>query len=154
MPAREDLDRNASSRADLITLVRTLSLTDLNTPVNDDGNWTVKVALAHLAFWDFRQHASLRQHIATGAPLGDGTPPALEDSDDVNNAAIDRLAPHLNPAAIADLVIEAAEAVDAQLERTDPALLEALATGPQQSIIQRWLHREEHVAQISRGLGH
>ena len=151
MPARDDLDRNATSRAALITLVRSLSGADLNTPI-DGGDWTVKVALAHLAFWDHRQRAALRQHIATGAPLGDGTPPALEDSDEVINQALDQLAPHLNPTAIADLVIEAAEAVDAQLERTDPALLERLATGPQPSIIQRWLHREEHIAQITAEL--
>jgi len=150
MPAREDLDRNASSRAALITLVRSLSGADLNTDLG--GGWTVKVALTHLAFWDFRQHASLSQHLSTGAPLGDGTPPALEDSDDVNNVAIDRLAPHLNPAAIADLVIEAAEAVDAQLERTDPDLLDKLSGAPQPSIIRRGLHREEHIAQINRGL--
>jgi hypothetical protein len=50
MPARDELDRNATSRAALIVLVRSLSLTDLNTPI-DDGDWTVKVALAHLAFW-------------------------------------------------------------------------------------------------------
>lgn len=152
MPARDDLDRNATSRAALSDLIRTLSGPDLNTLLDDDGDWTVKVALTHLAFWDFRQHASLRQHIATGTPLGDGAPPALEDSDAVNNAALDRLAPHLNPAAIADLVIEAAETVDAQLERTDPALLETLSTGPQPSIIRRWEHREEHIAQINRAL--
>ena len=152
MPARDDLDRNATSRASLIDLVCGLSLADLNT-LTDDGDWTVKVALAHLAFWDHRQRASLHQHLLTGTPLGDGTPPALEDSDEVNNTAIDQLAPHLNPAAIADLVIEAAEAVDAQLERTDPALLERLATGPQPSIIQRWTHREEHIAQIANALG-
>jgi DinB superfamily len=151
MPARDDLDHNATSRAALIDLVRTLSGADLNADLGD--GWTVKVALAHLAFWDFRQHASLRQHLASGAPLGDGAPPALEDSDAVNNAALDHLAPHLNPAAIADLVVEAAEAVDAQLERTDPALLDKLSDGTQPSIIRRNLHREEHIAQINRGLG-
>ena len=72
-PARDDLDRNATSRAALIDLVRTISGTDLNAPLGDD--WTVKVALAHLAFWDHRQRASLRQHLLTGT--------ALEDSDDV-----------------------------------------------------------------------
>ena len=149
-PARDDLDRNATSRAALIDLVRTISGTDLNAPLGDD--WTVKVALAHLAFWDHRQRVALRQHVATGTPLGDGTPPALEDSDDVINQALDQLTPHLNPTAIADLVIEAAEAVDAQLERTDPALLETLASGPQQSTIQRWAHREEHIAQIAAEL--
>ena len=90
-----DLKQNATAFAHLRHVLERLSTEDLQRSLG--GNWTVTTALAHLAFWDRRQFATLQHHLETGAPLGDGTPPALEDSDDVVNVAVEALANAADP---------------------------------------------------------
>ena len=148
--ASEEIERNEASRRQLREMVQRLSWEDLERPLG--GGWTVKVARAHLAFWDGRQRESLKRHLESGAALGDGTPPALEDSEEVINDALVPLASRIDPTAVRSLVLEAAEAVDAALEDADPEAVQRLVGGPQDSLVRRWLHREEHVEQITRAL--
>lgn len=143
-----DLERNARATARLRALVAALPPEALATPL---GGWTVQVALGHLAFWEARQRAALERHLA-GAALGDGAPPALEDSDAVVNDAVDALARRLDAAAAGALAVEAAEAMDALLERAPRDVVAGLAAGPQASIVRRWRHREEHLDQIAPAL--
>ena len=49
-----DLRRNAEATNRLQALVARLEETDLARSLG--GGWTVRFALAHLAFWDARQH--------------------------------------------------------------------------------------------------
>ena len=58
-----DLKQNATGLAHLRHVLDRLSTEDLDRSLG--GNWTVKTALGHLAFWDRRQAATL-------ANAGDG----------------------------------------------------------------------------------
>jgi hypothetical protein len=149
MTVRDDIERNAASHARLRELVTGLTETDLNTSLGD--GWTVKVALVHLAFWDGRQRETLQRHLA-GAPLGDGSPTPLEDSDEVVNEALVPLAQRIAPARTVDLVLEAAEAVNAVIEGADVDVVERVADGPHDYLVRRWRHREEHIEQIATAL--
>lgn len=146
-----DLKQNATALAHLRHVLDRLSTEDLDRSLG--GNWTVKTALGHLAFWDRRQAATLRHHLETGAPLGSGGPPALEDSDDVVNVAVAALANAGDRERIRIEVVEAAAAIDELLEATDAELLEPVVAGGHAYLVERWVHREEHIEQIELGLG-
>jgi len=145
-----DLERNAGSLDRLRALVEQLSAADLERSLGAD--WTVKTALGHLTYWDQRQRAALALHLETGTPLGTASTPPLEDSDDVSNVAITALANAGDGELMRAAVIEAAEGINALLETTDRGVLAAILDSPRAEIVQRWTHREEHVAQIEAGL--
>jgi hypothetical protein len=146
-----ELRRNATSLSHLRHVVELLTTEDLARSLG--AGWTVTTALGHLAFWDTRQLATIRHHIETGAPLGDGGPPALEDSDDIVNVAVAALANAADPERMRIEVLRAAEAINQFLEDTDPALLAPIADGAHAYLVRRWQHREEHLEQIESGLG-
>ena len=145
----EDIERNAASLGRLQELVVGLTEDDLNRSLGD--RWTVKVALVHLAFWDGRQRETLQRHLAD-APLGEGEPALLEDSDEVVNEALVPLAQRIAPARTVDLVLEAANGANAVIESADHAVLKRLIDGRYDFLVRRWRHREEHMAQIRNGL--
>jgi hypothetical protein len=147
----DDLRQNATSLAHLRHVLERLSAEDLERSLG--ANWTVTTALGHLAFWDRRQFATLHHHLETGAPLGDGTPPALEDSDDVVNPAVEALANAADPERMRLEVVAAATAINDLIAATDPSLLEPLIEAGHPDLVRRWPHREEHLDQIERALG-
>ena len=148
---QDDLERNATSLAHLRHVLERLSTEDLDRSLG--GGWTVKTALGHLAFWDRRQATTLSHHLETGAPLGSGGPPALEDSDDVVNVAVAALANAGDGERMRVEVVEAAAAIDELLEGADPEVLAAIVAGGHADLVERWVHREEHIEQIELGLG-
>ncbi|MSQ35684.1 MAG: hypothetical protein EXR63_00860 [Dehalococcoidia bacterium] len=133
---------NAGATARLRALVVGLDEAQLARPVG--GGWTVATALAHLAFWDRRQHAAL-QHHRDGIALGD------DDSDNVN-AAVEPLLLALAPRAAVEQALEAAAAVDAVISQLSPAVAAEVLAGTHAYVVRRWTHRDEHVAQIERAL--
>ena len=147
----DELRQNATSLAHLRHVVERLSAEDLERSLG--AGWTVTTALGHLAFWDTRQLATVRHHIETGAPLGTGGPPALEDSDDIVNVAVAALANAADPERMRVEVLRAAEAINHFLEDTDPSLLAPIVDGGHAYLVRRWQHREEHLEQIESGLG-
>lgn len=146
-----DLERNATSLDRLRQLVERLTPADLARSLGAD--WNVTTALGHLTYWDQRQRAALALHLETGRPFGTEATPPLEDSDDVSNVAITALANVGDGNLMRAAAIEAAEGINALLDGTDPAILGAILDSPRSEIVQRWSHREEHVAQIEAGLG-
>lgn len=138
-----DIERNAALTSRLRELTASLTPDDLARSLG--GGWTVAVALVHLAFWDVRQHAALREFATTGALAGDA-------SDDAVNGGLERVAQRVDPAAAAGLAIEAAEAVDATIAGLDAGLRAPLLGGEDAYMIRRWAHREEHLEQIEAGL--
>ena len=121
------LDRNAAATERLRALVARLAPPDLGCALG--GGWTVAFALCHLAFWDARQRAALERY-ARGEDFA--------EEDVVANQALE--------------AVRAAEAVDAQLAALPPARRDALLAGGCGFAVERWRHRDEHIAQIERAL--
>lgn len=147
------LGRNESSRAAVKELVGGLSAADLARPAGD-GSWTVGQVVGHLAFWDRFLAARWRAGLAGGTGgqpsylpheladlLNDGLPPTWSALAAADGGAV-----------IAE-VIAAAEEIDtiiAGLPAHTP-VAEMLAERP--ALLDRSLHRNEHLDQIRRGLG-
>lgn len=148
MSERSYAEANRAATADLRALVETLSDEDLG--VDLGGGWTVAVALAHLAFWD-------AWHVARwlyAAEQGELAPPPADAV--VTNRANEALEPTwraLPPRAAVQLVLDAADAVDAYTaDLADDAVGAALERGGSRWL-ERFHHRRDHIGQISRALG-
>jgi hypothetical protein len=138
------IEANAQGRARLWTLASGLTDEELALPA-DDG-WTVAALLAHLAFWDYRVLVLLVRWKKAG-----GVGPSPIDVDGVNDAT-KPLCLAIPVRAAAGLALNAAEAVDAELEH----LPEDLKPGIDQLVqegkfrLDRSIHRNEHLDQIER----
>lgn len=109
--------------------------------------WTVAAALVHLAYWDRNREATLKRWLASGDLVTSGSSP------DPTNDAVFALSQAIPPRAALKLAIEAAEAVDrlvAQLTSEQIAALESAGMG---RMVNRSLHRREHLDQIEQALG-
>ena len=145
------LKQNATSLAHLEHVLDRLSPEDFERSLG--AGWTITAALGHLTFWDAKALATIRHHIETGAPLDRSGVSALEDSDDIVNDAVSVLASAADPDRMRAAVVRAANAIDEFLQDTDPDLLQPVLDGPHAYLVQRGIHREEHVEQIAGVLG-
>jgi len=140
--------RNARASEELRGLVETLSADDLAMEMG--GNWTVATCLAHLAFWDGWQVARWRDAAAAGllvpADVSDNVP-------DLANAALERTWRALPGATAAALALQAATEMDALVARLPDASVDAAPAAGRVRLLDRSIHRLEHVAQIRRCLG-
>lgn len=137
------VERNRAASQRLAELVAGLSEDDLQTPL--DGGWTVKAALAHLAFWD-RYSAGLLDGWAAS-----GFQPVASSPDPVNAAALgDWLV--LPEEHVRRAVVAAAEAIDRRIEALSPELVEAIVAGGRARTLDRSRHRTEHLDQIVAAL--
>ena len=138
------IERNRAASQRLAELVAGLSEHDLQASL--DGGWTVKAALAHLAFWD-RYSAGLLE-----GWMSSGFQPIASSPDPVNAAAvIDWLA--LPAEHVRREVVAAAEVIDRRIESLSPELVEAIAAGGRARTLDRSRHRNEHLDQIAAALG-
>ena len=71
--------------------------------------------------------------------------------DDIN-AAVRTLSDAIPPRAAADLAVAAAAAIDRHLETISPDLRESIASAGGERLLNRSLHRREHLDQIERAL--
>jgi hypothetical protein len=135
--------QNIAEREQLRALVARLSDSDLTRDVGE--GWTVTTVLVHLAFWD-RQRLFTLKHW-----LQNGQLPQTGDSDVINNAvaAISQAVP---PRTAALLAVEAAEAIDYELEQLTPEQATALESAGMPTLLNRHLHRRDHIEQIERAL--
>lgn len=132
-----DLRRNAEATSRLQALVARLEETDMTRSLG--GGWRVGFALAHLAFWDTRQHFALQSH----AP-GDGFPP----EDETTNDTLEVVASLFRVSAAGLEAVRAAQLVDATVAGLPPAQRAAPLENGLRFAVQRWHHHHEHVAQI------
>ena len=148
MTDRSYLKANRAATADLRALVESLSDEDLAADLG--GGWTVSMALAHLAFWD-EWHLARWVHAAGEGELA---PPALDP--EISNRANEALLTTwraLAPSAVAQLLLDAAPAVDAYTaDLSDDSIDAALERGGARWF-ERFHHRRDHIDQISRALG-
>ncbi len=103
------LEANKKGRERLRILASRLTDEQLALPAGD--GWTVAAILAHLAFWDYRMLVLVKRWKQTEVGL------SPIDPDAVNDAMIP-LCLAIPVRAAADLAIRAAEAVDAELEKS------------------------------------
>jgi hypothetical protein len=135
------LNRDATER--MRALAGRLSDAELQTRAGE--NWTVAIALAHLAFWDGRALLTLDWTEAAGKL----------SFPQVDVAVNDILLPQwaaLPPRAAAALAVETAEAVDARLAAFPQELLEQVHAYNPRWVV-RALHRNDHLDEVDAALG-
>jgi len=138
------VERNRAATHRLAELVARLTDQDLQSAIGD--GWTVKAALAHLAFWDRYSTGLLDEWSASGFQA------VASSADHVNAAAVgDWLA--LPGEHVRREVVAAAEAIDRRIESLTPDLAEAIAAGGRARTLDRTRHRTEHLDQIVAVLG-
>jgi len=148
MTDRSYLAANADATVALRTLVASLGEDDLAADLG--GGWTVSMALAHLAFWD-AWHLARWQH-AAGAGLV-APPPVADEVSNRANEALEATWRALAPDRAAVLVLDAAAAADALIAGLPDASVDAAREAGGGRWVERWPHRQDHVAQITRALG-
>jgi len=135
---------NTAEREHLAALIERLTDEELSLPVGPSG-WTAAGLLAHLAFWDRRALLLLHKWEAQGV-----TPSAM-DIDIVNDTARAFLVA-LPVRTATRLTLEAAAAIDAEVESLDAELLAAVETVGKTVWLDRGAHRRHHLAQIEHAL--
>jgi hypothetical protein len=116
---------------------------DLGRVVDDD--WTVGALLAHVCFWDRFVLQRWRQADRSGGP----TPALLDDqtTDLVNDASLSTWRA-ITPAAVRGMVAGAMEEVDGHVAGLPDAAIEAIAREGRPRLLDRSIHRLEHLATI------
>ena len=136
-PTDNSSSSNTESTERLRALVARLSAADLERSLG--GGWTVGFALIHLAFWDARQDLALHRFTR-----GDGFP----SEDWVTNATLEAIAPLFSPSIAGDIAVKAAEQLDDAIGSLTTEQQDALHEAGFAYAIERWPHRDEHLAQI------
>jgi hypothetical protein len=142
-PDRAHDERNAESRRHLADLATRLGADELGLEIDD--TWTAGALLGHIAFWDRLVEARWRY----AGESGTATPIGLDDelTDLINAAAIPawRI---VDPRRVAALVVSAAEDVDALIAGLPGPSVETIAREGRPRLLDRSLHRAEHLAAI------
>ena len=138
--SRPYVEENKRERQRLRQLVARLTDEELAHPLGDD--WTIAIALAHLAFWDQRSLTLIRKWKKAGV-----VEPSPIDID-VTNEALLHLWRRLAPRAAAELAVERAEAVDRELEETSEEMIARIERDDDPWRVYRCRHRKMHLDQI------
>jgi hypothetical protein len=136
-------EENARQRERLRNLISRLKDQDLARPL--EAGWTVAAALAHLAFWDYRALVLLKRWKQTGvqnSPI---------DADAVNDALLP-LAMGLPPRKAAEIALEAASAIDKQIEILSPEFIAEIEAKAPTFRLNRAAHRQDHLTQMENAL--
>jgi hypothetical protein len=134
------IKENACERERLMSLVERLTDEELNLPMGDD--WTIAIALAHLAFWDQRSLFLLRKWKKSGNV-------ELSSIDiDVTNDCLLPLWRALEPRVAANLAVSSAQEVDREVECIPPDLVPKIECIGEKNKVYRSVHRKMHIDQI------
>jgi hypothetical protein len=109
------------------------------------NGWTITQALTHLAFWDFSQVARLERYIQKGVK------PVSLDFEAINEP-LAHVAEALPPAAVAELVVDAAESADRVVEMLTQAQFDELIAMGLERNLHRAQHRRAHLLKIEKAL--
>jgi hypothetical protein len=153
---RSYLDRNEASLTRLREVISRLSPADLarRTAPSEEGSWTVGQTLGHLTFWDRFLASRWRAALAAGP----GSQPIVLP-DELAGLINDGVAPSwgafaaaAGEAAIAD-AIDAAEQVNGLITGLPPDAPVAAVLADRPALLDRSIHRNQHLDQIERALG-
>ena len=134
---------NRNSRKKLRALIEGLTDEQLSLPAV--AGWTIAATLAHIAFWDNRILYLLnywKENEITPSPY---------DVDAINEAH-KPLCLSLAPRTAALLALQAAEAIDAEIEKAPDELVKKILAAKVQFKFERNVHREYHLKEIEEVL--
>lgn len=134
---------NKASREKMRTLIESMSDEQIALPTV--AGWTIASTLAHVAFWDFRILYLLKHWRENGIA------PSPYDVDAINEAH-KPLCLALPPRTAAELALQAAEAIDSEIEKTSDELAEKIIAAGLQFKFERNEHREYHLIEIEQVL--
>jgi hypothetical protein len=137
---RSFVGENARERERLRSLVERLTDEQLSFPLGND--WTIAVALAHLAFWDHRTLVLMRKWKDTGI-----VEPSPIDID-VTNDALLPLWLLLPARKAANLAVSCAESIDRALEEASDEMVAQIEKLEGKFRLNRSIHRKLHLDQI------
>ena len=140
---RPFVTENDQARERLDSLVAGLTDDELNLPLGDD--WTIAVALAHLAFWDQRSLVLMRKWKQSGVEL---SPIDI----DVTNDSLLPLWRAMPPRVAAELAVSSAEAIDHELQEASSDLIDAIESLGEKFRLYRSIHRKLHLDEIAEAL--
>lgn len=142
---RSFIKENTRERERLRSIAGRLTDEELRLPLGSD--WTVAIALAHMAFWDQRSFVLLKKWKSSGivelSPI---------DVDVINDALLPIWA-SLDPRKAAELAVTAAESIDRELEDASPEIIAQIERLDEKSRLYRSIHRKMHFDQIEDVLG-
>jgi len=134
---------NRAARERMRRLVEGMTDEQLSLPTV--AGWTIASALAHVAFWDFRILYLLKHWKENGIE------PSPYDVDAINEAH-KPLCLALDPRAAANLALQAAEAIDSEIEKTSNEWVEKIRAAKVQFKFERNEHREYHLEEIESAI--
>jgi hypothetical protein len=137
------VDENANARERLCSLVARLTDEELNLPLGSD--WTIAVALAHLAFWDQRSLVLMRKWKQSGVE------PSPIDID-VTNDSLLPLWRAMPQRIAAELAVSSSEAIDRELQAASSDLINAIESLGEKFRLYRSIHRKLHLDEIAEAL--
>jgi DinB superfamily len=140
--------RNLASRDQLRAVGTRLSNEQLLRPI--DPPWTAAALLAHMAFWDRFVHARWLHARQTGSSL----PVSIDDTatELLNQAALFEWLV-IAPRAAVEACLAAADALDALLESLEEETVTQVLREGRERLVDRSLHRGEHLETIERAFG-
>ena len=136
---RDFVKENGKERERLRSLVAGITEEELSLPLGDD--WTIAVALAHLAFWDQRSLLLMRKWQQSGVE------PSPIDIDVTNDSLLPLLRA-IPPRAAADLAVSSAEAIDRELQKASSDLIDSIESLGEKFRLYRSIHRKLHLDEI------
>jgi hypothetical protein len=137
---RSFVQENTRERERLQTLVKRLTDEQLSLPLGSD--WTIAVALAHLAFWDQRSFVLMRKWKDSG--IVEPSPIDIE----VTNESLLSLWSSLEPRKAANFAVSCAESIDRELEAASPEIIAQIEGLGEEFRLYRSIHRKLHLDQI------
>jgi len=140
---RPFVEENAKARERLRSFVARITDEELNLPLGND--WTIAVALAHLAFWDQRSLVLMRKWKQSGVE------PSPIDID-VTNDSLLPLWRAMPPRVAAELAVSSAEAIDRELQEASSDLIDAIESLGEKFRLYRSIHRKLHLDEIAEAL--
>jgi len=136
--------RNRASRDRLAAVIARLGGRSVELP----GGWTAAGLLAHLAFWDAFGAARLEKFARDRQPMEFGSD-ALTELINAGGLPQWRATPI---AAAADFATSAAAAIDRLIESLPATTFDEIRTLNRPRLLDRSLHRKEHLDDIERAL--
>ena len=136
--------RNRASRDRLAAVIAQLGDRSISLP----GGWTAAGLLAHLAFWDGFGAARLEKYLGDRRPMELGSDTLTEF---INAAALAQWSATPIRAA-ADHATDAAATIDHLIEGLPKDAFDAIRAMNLPRLLDRSLHRKEHLDQIERAL--
>lgn len=141
---RSFITENTAERKRLQALIERLTDEELNLPMGTD--WTIAVALAHLAFWDQRALFLVRKWKKKGI-----VEPSPLDIDITNDSLLSTWKA-IAPRAAAELAVSAAEDIDRELEEASSDLIAKIERLGESFRLYRSFHRKMHIDEIEKTL--